>query len=270
MISDEHFLDLNVGGDRVYLYACKYCGKDKRQHETGMSYEDFTAMHGTSGGKDGWKLTLESNKRSWAEGGTFYNTVMKRTTAEKDDGVHHAYAISGSRFVTAKTSGWTTAEMQNAASRGLIDTDLLGGDYTKAATRLQFCSVAVKVAEWMTGKAIAPAPSGTFTDTDSEYARKAFAVGITADVVRDSQFAPESLLTRQEMVAFLYRALMYVKDNSDTEYTVWTSRLDDYADAGQVAAWAKEPMAFMNALGLISGTSGKPSPPRTPALSSRL
>ena len=57
------------------------------------------------------------------------------------------------------------------------------------------------------------------------------------------------------MAAFLYRTLRYVEKNSDYAYTSYTSKLAAYKDNGQIQSWAKEPMAFMNALGLITGTT---------------
>lgn len=74
--------------------------------------------------------------------------------------------------------------------------------------------------------------------------------GVTA-----TTFSPSGLLNRQQMATFLYRALQYVKANSDTEYTVYTPKLTSYSDAGQIAGWANEAMGFMNALGLVNGTT---------------
>ena len=48
---------------------------------------------------------------------------------------------------------------------------------------------------------------------------------------------------------------MYVKANSDIAYTEYNSKLSDYTDSDKLSTWAKEPMAFMNALGLVEGTS---------------
>ena len=106
----------------------------------------------------------------------------------------------------------------------------------------------------MLGKPITPAPAGTFTDTDSEYALKAYAAGITTGTTATT-FDPYSTLTRQQMATFLYRTLQYVKENSDIRYTIYDSKLGYYADAGQIADWATQSMAFMNALGLINGTT---------------
>ena len=120
-----------------------------------------------------------------------------------------AFTVASGKDVTATVSGWAQNEVNWAAQNDLIDAALLGGNYTGSISRLQFCSVAVKMAERMTGKAITPAPSGTFTDTDNEYVRKAYAAGITTGA-GGGKFNPNGALTRQEMATFLYRALTYV------------------------------------------------------------
>lgn len=251
-VSDEHFLGINAQGDRVYLTCCETCGKDQKQVALATTYDYYKNVMGMDGDYSYYQLYMEKEKKSWSPGGTAYEMRMK-ATPEKDylDG----YVVTADHFVTARTSGWATQSVQAAANDGLADKALLGGDYTGTVNRLQFCSIAVKMAEKMTGKPISPAPLGTFTDTDSEYVRKASAAGITTGV-GEGLFDPNGPLTRQQMATFLYRALMYVKANSDTEYTVYTSKLGSYSDAGQIQDWAKQPMEFMNALGLIAGTSG--------------
>ena len=245
-VSDEHFLGLNAQGDRVYLKACAYCGKDQKQNALATTYDYYKNVMGMEGDYSYYQIYMESVKKSWAPGGTAYEMRMRATPGNDYlDGF----------VVTATTSGWATQNVQTAANDGLVDKALLGNDYTGTVNRLQFCSIAVKMAEEMLGKSITPAPSGTFTDTDSEYVRKAYAAGITSGV-GDGKFDPAGTMTRQQMATFLYRALMYVKANSDTEYTVYESKLSSYTDAGQLQSWAKDAMAFMNALGLINGTSG--------------
>ena len=92
---------------------------------------------------------------------------------------------------------------------------------------------------------------------------KAYVAGITAGVGNNA-FDPNGTLTRQQMATFLYRALQYVKDNSDTEYSIYDSQLANYSDASQLASWAVDPMAFMNAFGLIKGTSDTTLSPNNP------
>lgn len=249
-LSDEHFLGINANGDRVYLYACKYCGKDYRYHQLNMTYEEFKADTGET--REVYQVSMDRYKKWWAEGGSTYEKAIK-ATVDKD--AHNCFAVPASTYVTAKHSGWARDDLNKASQEGLIDKSLLGDNYTSGITRLQFASVAVKMTEKMTGKSISPAPAGTFTDTDNAYALKAYAAGITAGTGDGSTFSPNGILTRQQMATFLYRALQYVKANSDTEYSPYTSKLSNYSDAGQIESWAKDAMAFMNAFSLVSGTS---------------
>lgn len=231
VVTDEHFLGLNTSGDRVYLYVCENCGKDRRQ------------------------AADASQKKFWVADGTgaYYNHALSNTVVGKKSS-YDTYAIAQNTFIPANMDAWATGEVLAASEAGLIDVSLMGSDYTAAVNRLQFSSIAVRLAETMAGKVITPAPSGTFTDTDNEYARKAAAAGIISGV-GDGRFDPDGILTRQQMATFLYGALQWAKNNSDIEYTIYESKLSSYTDADQLADWAREPMAFMNALGLISGTS---------------
>ena len=46
-----------------------------------------------------------------------------------------------------------------------------------------------------------------------------------------------------------------MRNNSDIRYTVYDSALANYHDSALIPDWALKPMEFMNALGLIKGTS---------------
>lgn len=154
----------------------------------------------------------------------------------------------------AYMSEWAQSDVNLALNDNILDTAMLGGDYTKNISRLQFCSVAVKLAEELTGKSITPAAANTFTDTSDTYVLKAYAAGITSGVTA-TEFDPSGTLTRQQMATFLYRTLRYVEKNSDYSYTDYTSKLANYTDSWSIHDWAEEAMAFMNALDLIKGTS---------------
>ena len=251
-LTNEHFVGIDANGDRVYLYACEYCGKDKRYHDINMTFEEYKSSHGSSSTQAAWQTYVQRLKGYWAVGGSNYEKALKASIGQAS---FNCYTVYTATYVTATTSDWAREDVNDASVEGLIDKSLLGNNYTSAINRLQFVSVAVKMAEKMTGKSITSAPSGTFTDTDNEYVRKAYAAGIT-EGVGNNAFNPNGTLTRQQMATFLYRALQYVKNNSDTEYTIYDSKLSSYSDAGQIESWAREPMAFMNALNLIQGTSG--------------
>ncbi len=240
VVSDEHFLGINESGDRVYLYACRYCGIDNRQSQL--------------------RSGNEGHNKTWTPGGPVYNNAIK-ATPEKD-GPHHTFAIAADKFVTAKTSDESKKRVQDASNHNLIDKELLGQDYTINITRLQLASIAVKMTEKMTGRAITPAPVGSLTDTDNLYALKAYAAGITGN--GSTAFDPNGIADRQTMAAFFYQALMYVKNNSDTRYTVYASKLDSFTDSGEVADWARPGMDFMTGLGLMKSSSQNTLSPYNP------
>ena len=238
--NDSAYIGVNAAGEQVYWLSCQTCGKSSREIQQHLNANDV-ALSGTG-------MTLAQYQAE-------INAMLKmqETLALSSTEVQPGM-FTVRRRSDAKTSAWAQSDVNLALNDELLDTALLGGDYTKNITRLQFCAVAVRLAETLTGKSISPAPAGTFTDTDNAYVRKAYAAGITTGVTATT-FQPGGTLTRQQMAAFLYRTLRYVEKNSGYSYTSYTSKLAAYKDNGQIQSWAKEPMAFMNALGLITGTT---------------
>ncbi|MDE6107916.1 MAG: S-layer homology domain-containing protein [Oscillospiraceae bacterium] len=254
-LSEKNYIGTNERGEKVYSPSCIWCGLSQREDDLNYTYEQYLrdmSEKDSAENRASYQYYKDVTKKQWAVGGSTYNAAMKASVDSYR--LPFAFAVAGGKEVNATVSSWAQDGVNWAAQNDLIDKSLLGSDYTGAITRLQFCSVAVKMAEKMLDKTITPAPSGTFTDTDNEYVRKAYAAGITSGV-GEGRFDPDGTLTRQQMATFLYRALQYVKNNSDIRYTIYDSKLDDYSDKGQIADWATEPMAFMNALGLVNGTS---------------
>ena len=238
LATDEAYVGVNASGDQVYWLSCIYCGRPSVYYDTHLTQEDMV-------GRDG---TLEQNQALMNE------AIAMKISLAKSSAEPLVEMFAQQYKSTANVSSWAQSDVNYAMNSNLLDADLLGDDYTAAATRLQFCSVAVRLAEELTGKSITPAPSDTFSDTDNAYVLKAYAAGITSGISA-TEFAPESTLTRQQMATFIYRALQYVKNNSDYTYTSYTSKLDSYSDNALIQDWAREPMAFMNALDLIKGIS---------------
>ena len=221
-LSDKYYIGTNSRGERAYWKSCVGCGATHGE-----------VLYGYEQPKNGeWEA--------------------EQATVTKDS--VYAFAVRGDRHVTAKMSEWAQNEVQWASQNGILDLNLLGDDYTKPITRLQFASIAVKLAEVLIGKEIIPADVGIFTDTDNEYALKAYASGITSGVSA-TEFAPDGTLTRQQMATFIHRALMYVRDNTNIRYTIYTPELEKYSDNWAIQDWARTPMGFMNALGLVKGVS---------------
>lgn len=236
----EAYIGVNAAGEHVYWLSCEYCGHSHRYLQQHLTARDVYAS-GTGLSLKQYQEEVNATLK-WEETQALNTTELYPGT------------FTLSQKSAAKTSAWAQSDVNLALNDNLLDTALLGGDYTKPISRLQFCSVAVRLAEELTGKSITPAAANTFTDTNNAYVLKAYAAGITTGT-STSAFSPNDTLTRQQMAAFLYRTLRYVEKNSGYSYTSYTSKLASYTDNAQVQGWAKESMAFMNALDLVKGTT---------------
>ena len=240
LATDDAYVGVNAAGEYVYWLSCENCGKSYRNFQSRLNAADLELSGSEASLEQFRQAALDALKMqetmalSSTECGAGMFTLLKRNTA--------------------KVSTWAQSDVNFALNDDLLDTSLLGNDYTRPISRLQFCSVAVRLAEEMTGKTITPASSGTFKDTSNTYVLKAYAAGITSGT-SDTTFSPSGTLTRQQMATFLYRTLMYIEKNSDYAYTSYTSRLANYKDSSQIQSWAREAMAFMNALDIINGTT---------------
>lgn len=238
--ADEVYVGVNAAGEHVWWQSCELCGVINP-----YSFNEYDQLETVGADRpfEEWKAqTIAGNKRAEEQ--------ALNSTERYFPGFFSLPLKSD-----AKISAWAQSDVNFALNDNLIDTAMLGNDYTQNISRLQFCSVAVKLAEELTGKSITPADSGTFTDTSDVYALKAYSAGIAAGT-SDTTFSPNGTLTRQEMATFLYRTLRYVEKNSDYSYTDYTSKLSNYTDDNwSIRSWAEEAMAFMNALDLVKGVS---------------
>ncbi len=238
--TDEAYIGVNAAGEHVYWLSCEYCGHSHRYLQQHLTERDRYAS-GTGLSLKQYQDEMNASLK-WEES-------QALNTSELYPGT-----FTLAQKTAAKVSSWAQSDVNLALNDDLLDTALLGSDYTKSISRLQFCSVAVRLAETLTGKSITPASAGTFTDTDNAYVLKAYAAGITSGTSA-ATFSPNATLNRQQMATFLYRTLRYVEKNSDYSYTSYTSKLSSFSDSAQVQSWANEAMAFMNALDLVKGTT---------------
>ena len=240
LATDQAYVGVNAAGMHVYWLSCDVCGRSDRYLQQHLTEKDLKLSGNDS--------TLEHYQAEVNAALQMRETLALSSTEDQ------AGMFTLRLRNTAKTSTWAQSDVNFALNDNLPDLDLLGNDYTKNISRLQFCSVVVRLAEEMTGKSITPAAANTFTDTNNAYVLKAYAAGITSGTSATT-FSPDATLNRQQMATFLYRTLRYIEKNSDYKYTSYTSKLSNYADNAQLESWAVESMAFMNALDLIKGTS---------------
>ena len=255
-ISDKNYIGTNKQGEEVYCLSCRWCGINKRESDlVDFTYEYF--RHG-AGHKDtpevraAYNMYMEQKKDSWKKGGQNYEQALDVST--KVNLNPWSFAVPKSKKVVAKISENAQDGVYWAARNGLVDESVLGDDFTKPLTRLQASSIAVAIAEKLSGKSVSSAKSKTYSDTKNKYALKAAGAGIYGGA-SEGKFNPDGAVDRQQLATFFYQALMYAKKNKNVRYTPYESKLARYSDSASIADWAKEAAAFMDALGLVEGSS---------------
>ena len=150
-------------------------------------------------------------------------------------------------------STWARAGIVSAVKDGLVPAGLQD-NYKDMITRSQFAALSVALYEAMSGET-APAPGeNPFSDTDDPVVLQANALGIVKG--SGGKFAPNDLVTRQEMALMLSR--VYTKLGGTIPQAASTT----FADDGDISPWTglKEAIAFMSDKGILKGTDGKYNP----------
>ena len=180
-------------------------------------------------------------------------------------------------------SNWAAEDIINAISMGYLDddpdifgyqpavTDLLGSDYTKAITRGQFASLAVRYYETLmsdiTGENYTiPVNSGddVFADsTGNTDMAKAFNLGIvggynSAESRSGVYVGPNDNITREQAATMLTRLMECLIDDFDsvgrTGWTVWYA--DNLPFTDTISDWALDGVRAVYGVGAMTGTSG--------------
>jgi len=246
-LSEKNYVGRNAKGEKVYQTSCYWCGHNGKEEILNFTQEDLRMA-----GHD--EITLAQYKEMM---------LSSWDAVQKEEALANVF-VGGFDYPGffavpdddhgAKVNPKAENDTRWAMANGLIDKQMLGTDYLKNISRKQLASLAVKLAEQVTGKSIKAAPTGTFTDSDDIYLLKAYAAEIIPDQSADA-ITPDALVTRQEMSAYFFNALQYIKEHSSVRYTVYTPNLGVYSDKGKIADWALEAMGFMNTLGFVKGTA---------------
>ena len=156
-----------------------------------------------------------------------------------------AVILSASVAQAANYSSWAHESVNMAIYGGVVAKDT---DFKAAITRAQIAELFVKAYENVT-ETEAAIQSNHFTDTDSEYVIKAYALGIM-NGTSDTEFSPNSYTTRQEMA----KIILSYKSTVDEEAIALPDDPDcDFYDFSDVADWAMPYVAKATADGIING-----------------
>ena len=214
--NDQAYIGVNAAGEHLYWKSCVYCGISHSYHMKHLVPRDQKMM-GMDGTFEQYKAEMLENLKSTE------NMCLLQTTLPSDE----MFILP--RKSEAQMSVWAQDGVNRALCDNLIDDTVLGNDYTKPVTREQLRSIMTLLVKEMSGK---DASAG--------------AIGLDDDALPQS-----GSVTRQELAAYIHRTLLYLEQNSELAYSEYESRLPKYTDHTQIKEWAKEPMAFCNALEVI-------------------
>ena len=214
--NDQAYIGVNAAGEHLYWKSCVYCGISHSYHMKHLVPRDQKMM-GMDGTFEQYKAGMLENLKSTE------NMCLLQTTLPSDE----MFILP--RKSEAKMSVWAQDGVNRALCDNLIDDAVLGNDYTKPVTREQLRSIMTLLVKEMSGK-------------DAS----ASAIGLD-----DAALPKSGSVTRQELAAYIHRTLLYLEQNSELAYSEYESRLPKYTDRSQIKEWAREPMAFCNALEVI-------------------
>ena len=214
--NDQAYIGVNAAGEHIYWKSCIYCGISHSYHMRHLTPRDQKMM-GMEGSFEDFKVAMLENLKS------IEDMCLLETELPSDQ----MFILP--RKSEAKMSVWAQDGVNRALCDNLVDDTVLGNDYTKPVTREQLRSIMTLLVKEMSGK-----------DASAK------AIGLDAATLPQS-----GSVTRQELAAYIHRALLYLEQNTELAYSEYESRLPKYTDHAQIKEWAKEPMAFCNALEVI-------------------
>ena len=145
----------------------------------------------------------------------------------------------------AKTSSWAEPYLQQAEAQGLISVCIYGTDMTQSMTRFEFASTVMRIYEAAGGAPVTI--TARFSDTNDADIQSAATLGIVNGTGNGS-FSPRGLLTREQAVTMLGRAYALFRDVPADGAEL------PYSDAAQIADYARQPVALLTGLGVLSGS----------------
>ncbi|HPF19887.1 MAG TPA: S-layer homology domain-containing protein [Syntrophomonas sp.] len=154
---------------------------------------------------------------------------------------------SGSFYKGA--SAWAIAELDKAQGYGLI-TERIKDNMSGKITREEFAEVAVKLYETYTGK-IGTVGTASFIDTTNPEILKAANLGLVTGV-GNNKYAPNELVTREQMATILLRALKVINPGADFS----NAGAAPFADDAKIKAWARDGVYYCSKASIVNGVGG--------------
>ncbi len=149
-------------------------------------------------------------------------------------------------------SNWAKPEIDMARAKGLLVPEA-DRNYQDYITRELFCKLIVKMIERQSGREIELMTINPFDDTSSIEIVKAYQLGIVKGV-SINRFAPNNLITRQEVAVMMMRAFRVLDGMNGTNYigNINGSAIF-FNDMTSIAVWAIDDVKQAFVLGIIKG-----------------
>lgn len=170
--------------------------------------------------------------------------------AALDDPALDSSTIDSSTVDYMSASSWAVSELEEAEQLNLL-TNKVKNNFKQDITREEFCGIAVKLYEALSGKQALPCVVNPFQDTSDPDSLKAYDLGIVKGV-SDVKFAPNNKITRQEICVMIVRALKAAKPNLDYSPVNY----ETFADENKIASWALNEVRYSNANDIMKGIGG--------------
>lgn len=169
--------------------------------------------------------------------------VSSQTAAEEE-------TVENTDVDYMSASSWAVSELEIAEGMNLF-TDKVKTNLKQDITREEFCGIAVKLYEKLSGKQALPCTVNPFADTSDIDVLKAYELDIVKGVSAD-RFAPASKISRQEICVMITRALKAAKPN----LTFTVTDYDRFDDENKIASWAINEVRFANKNNIMKGVGG--------------
>ena len=146
------------------------------------------------------------------------------------------YSLSGVTF-DGTQSGWAEPELEAAYNYGLTYPGVMN-NFKKLITREEFCIIAVKLYEKLSGKT-AVAGTDPFTDTSNPEILKAYNLKIVNGISAD-KFQPAANIIREQICVMIYRAIDAAIPSLDMSAEIALP----FSDVKKIDSWALAQMKF--------------------------
>ena len=154
---------------------------------------------------------------------------------------------------TEQPSAWAESQVNAAISSNLVP-EALQVKYAQAATRADFCALAVAVYESVTKTTITERKQ--FNDTNDVNVQKMGALGVVTGV-GNGNFSPDTKLTREQAAVMLARLAEVIGKPLAKESAT-------FSDTSTISSWALESVGQIQVSGIMNGVGNNMFAPQNP------